>query len=145
MDANKFTETKNKKNHDKFFKIPAHKKIVVVPQCLRNIKKCKAEEYGSYYICRSCGACKIAAIVKAAREAGYKEVRILKGGSAVKKLLTDGEIMGVLGVACHFEGVEGIKKCESYGIPVYFYPLSKDGCENTDLELEPLLKLLHNQ
>jgi len=47
-----------------------------------------------------------------------------------------------LGVACYFEGAQGIKICEKNRIPVYFYPLSKDGCENTDLELENLKKLI---
>ena len=109
---------------------------------LRNIKKCRAKEFGSFYICGACGACKIAAILKAADDNGYMAVRILKGGGTVKKTVRDLKPKGVLGVACYFEGTQGIKECEKRKIPVYFYSLSRDGCENTDLNLSKLMKII---
>ena len=142
MNHRKYTADKNKKNGEKFFGTPKEKRIVFVPQCLRNIKKCKAKEFGSYYLCAECGGCKAGKISKAAKESNYLGLRILKGGSTVKKILADVKPEAVLGVACYFEGTQGIKACEKNKIPVYFYPLSKDGCENTDLELEELLDLI---
>ena len=142
MNCKKFTQEKNEKYFEKFLQIPANKRMILVPQCLRNIKKCKAKEFGSYYLCAECGGCKICKISQAAKSAGYLGLRILKGGSTVKKLVTELKPGAILGVACYFEGVQGIKECEKRKISVYFYPLSKDGCENTDLELDNLIKLL---
>ncbi|MBN1383903.1 MAG: DUF116 domain-containing protein [Elusimicrobia bacterium] len=145
MDYKKFTASKNNKNLKRFLSVPADKRIIFVPQCLRNVKKCKAEEFGSFYICAGCGACKIAAIQKAATDKGYIAVRILKGGSTVKKAVRDLRPKAILGVACYFEGAQGIKECEKRNIPVYFYPLSRDGCENTDLKLPALLKIIKGE
>ena len=142
MDNKKYTIEKNKKYFEKFAKIPASKKIIFVPQCLRNIKKCKAKELGSYYLCVECGGCKIAKIVKMAKENGFMGLRILKGGSIVKKMVKELNPGSILGVACYFEGTQGIKICEKNKIPVYFYPLSKDGCEDTDVDLDNLTKLI---
>ncbi|MFH0947980.1 MAG: DUF116 domain-containing protein [Elusimicrobiota bacterium] len=145
MNHKKFSQEKNKKHLIKFLQTPANKRIILMPQCLRNIKKCKAKEFGSYYVCAECGGCPISKISQAARFAGYPAkagLRILKGGSTVRKIVAELKPEAILGVACYFEGVQGIKECEKRKIPVYFYPLSKDGCENTDLELEGLLKLI---
>jgi hypothetical protein len=142
MNYKKFTIEKNKKYFEIFFGNSVDKKIIFVPQCLRNIKKCKAKEFGSYYLCAECGGCKIAKIVKAAKDTGYLGVRILKGGSTIKKMFKELNPDAVLGVACYFEGTQGIKECEKHKIPVYFYPLSKDGCEGTDLRLDGLIKLI---
>ncbi len=143
MNHRRFTDSKNKKNAAAFRGLPDSKKIILVPQCLRNIKKCRAKEFGSYYLCLKCGGCKIKDIVRAAEKAGYIGVRILKGGSTVKKIISEAQPDGILGVACYFEGAQGIKECEKRGISVYFYPLSKDGCEETDLELEGLLNFMN--
>lgn len=142
MNHEKYTAEKNKKNLRKFSLISADKKIVFVPQCLRNIKKCRAEEFGSYYVCAECGGCKVSKISSSAKAAGYLGLRILKGGSAVRKMVAELNPGAILGVACYFEGVQGIKECEKRKIPVYFYPLSKDGCEDTDLEIDGLIKLM---
>ena len=143
MNHKKFTDSKNKKNAALFRSIPGGKKMVLVPQCMRNIAKCKAKEFGSYYLCLKCGGCKIKEIANAAEKAGYLGLKILKGGSTVKKIISEAKPEGILGVACYFEGAQGIKECEKHGICVYFYPLSKDGCENTDLELEGLLDFIN--
>ena len=144
MDHKKITIEKNKKYLKKFMEIPACKKMVFVPQCIRNIKKCRAKEFGSYYICVECGACKVSKISQAVTSLGYFGVRILKGGSTIKKMIAELKPDAILGVACYFEGTQGIKECEKRKIPVYFYPLSKDGCENTDLELDGLIKIMEN-
>lgn len=142
MNHKKFTAEKNEKNLERFSRISPAKKIVFVPQCLRNIKKCRAEEFGSYYVCAECGGCKVSKISKAAKSSGYLGLRILKGGSAVGKMVAELKPDAILGVACYFEGVQGIKECEKRKIPVYFYPLAKDGCEDTDLEIDGLIKLM---
>ncbi|OQA92499.1 MAG: hypothetical protein BWY26_00265 [Elusimicrobia bacterium ADurb.Bin231] len=142
MNYKKYTTDWNKKHLEEFLKIPATKRLILLPQCMRKIGKCRAKEFGSYYVCAECASCKISDIMKSAKKKGYLGILILKGGSAVKKIISELNPAGILGIACCFEGTQGIKLCRKHGIPVYFYPLSKDGCEDTDLELEGLLKII---
>ncbi|MFH1540680.1 MAG: DUF116 domain-containing protein [Elusimicrobiota bacterium] len=145
MEYKKLVQEKNKKYLKKFLQIPTNKKVILMPQCLRNIKKCKAKEFGSYYLCAECGGCKISKISQIAKSNGYLALRILKGGSIVKKMVAQLNPKAILGIACYFEGAHGIKECEKWKIPVYFYPLSKDGCENTDFEVDELMELLEKK
>lgn len=142
-DKNKLlTEKKNRKMAEAFAATPYSDRVVFVPHCMRNIEKCKAKEMGSYYVCAECGACKIGNISKKSKELGYKALYILKGGKAVKKLTEELKPKAVLGVACYFEGVMGMKESEKYGLIVQFSPLLKDGCVNTDVDLEEVYKAL---
>ena len=48
----------------------------------------------------------------------------------------------VLGVACSLEGALGSLECERAGIPVQFIPLLRDGCADTDVDLDTVLETL---
>ena len=90
----------------------------------------------------NCGECKVSAVVVKAESLGYIGVRILKGGSAVGRLLGELAPRAVLGVACSFEGALGMLECERKGIPAQFVPLLRDGCADTDVELDEVMELL---
>jgi hypothetical protein len=136
------TDRKNAKSAAAFAAIPYGERVVFVPHCMRNIKKCRAKEMGSYYICAECGACKIGEISKKSKELGYKALYILKGGKAVKKLSEELKPKAVLGVACYFEGVIGMEESEKHGLTAQFTPLLKDGCVDTDVDLEQVFAAL---
>ena len=139
------TAKNNKKMEKAFSLVPYPERVVFVPQCMRNIGRCKAKESGSYYICAECNACKVGAISKKSRELGYKALYILKGGRAVEKVIRDLKPKAVLGVACYFEGAEGMRLCRKNGAVVQFVPLTKDGCENTDVNLDEALNTLQKK
>lgn len=124
------------------------RKYLFLPHCLRNSKKCIASIHEEGYSCASCGACKIGLIVEAAAKAGV-EVFVAPGGSLVKKIfesrkITDEDI--VYGVACETELRElkenfiKSKFKKSRKIPV---KLLKDGCINTDVDVEALILLMN--
>jgi uncharacterized protein len=136
------TAKKNRQMAEAFSSIPCSERIVLVPHCMRNNKLCKAKEMGSYYICVECGACKIGNISKKSKELKYKALYILKGGKAVKKLVEELKPKAALGIACHFEGVLGMQESEKHGLVVQFVPLTKDGCVDTDVNLEEVFKTL---
>lgn len=133
---------KNKEYALEYSRAEYQERIVFVPQCLRSTERCAAEERAAEYVCKRCGACKIAAIIERAEELGYKEVRILKGGSAVARLLKDLRPKAVLGVACSFEGALGMLQCERLGIPVQCVSLLRDGCADTDVDLDEVLETM---
>jgi hypothetical protein len=133
---------KNKKAAKKFFAVPFEKRMVFVPHCLRNTKSCKAKEIGGYYLCSECGACKIGEISKRSKELKYKAIYILKGGRVIDKLINELKPQAVLGIACYFEGAQGISQSEKYKVSVQFVPLTKDGCTDTDTDLGKVFKVL---
>jgi len=139
------TGKKNKEYLKGFLKVPFSESIVLVPHCLRNTGKCAAKDFGSYFICGECGACKISSISRKAKELGYKGIYVLKGGRTIEKLVEELRPEAVLAVACYFEGAQGFELIENKGknkIAVQFVPLSKDGCVDTDVNLSEVLEVL---
>ena len=139
------TEKKNKEMEKQFLSVAFSERLVLVPHCMRNTKKCKAEDHGSYFVCLECGGCKIGDISKKAKELGYKGIFVLKGGRTIEKLLEKFSPKAVLGVACSFEGAQGFELIENKGknnIAVHFISLTKDGCSDTDVDLPEVLKTL---
>lgn len=140
-----YTAKKNKQNEKKFASTAFSDRIVLVPQCMRNIEKCKAKEHGGYYVCAECGACKVSPISKKVKQLGYKALYILKGGRIVEKLIDEQKPKALLAVACFYEGEEGMKLCDKKNVTVQFVPLTKDGCVATDVNVEDVLKVLEKQ
>jgi hypothetical protein len=136
------TKRKNARMRDRFAATAFSERMIFVPHCLRNAALCKAPDAGSYYRCVACGACKIAALQKRADEHGYAGLYIVKGGRTIEKLMREHHPKAVLGVACYFEGAQGMEATEKAGMAVQFVPLTKDGCENTDCDLAEVLSVI---
>lgn len=142
---NKFIEKKNSSMTEKFKAVPCSERIVLLPHCMRSTKNCKAKDEGTHYTCLKCGACKIAQIQKLADELGYKKVYVMKGGKAIYNILVEQKIKAVIAVACHFEGVQGIKMTDSLKVIAQFVPLLKDGCCDTDVDFEQVKRIMEQK
>ncbi len=136
------TSRKNSEAALTFSGVPYAERMVFLPQCLRNTSSCAAEERAAEYVCARCGACKVSTVVGKAEELGYMGVKILKGGSALATILRERKPRAVVGVACPLEGALGALECERLGVTVQFIPLSRDGCADTDLDLNELLETM---
>jgi hypothetical protein len=134
---------KNKECASSFSKVPFEKRVIFLPQCLRRVDECKAKERRSGYDCAHCGACAIAKVIQEAEKLGYRGVHVLKGGRAVIRILEEEKPQAVVGVACDYEGTLGVLECEKRKIPVQFIPLTRDGCFETDVELEEVKSVLN--
>ncbi len=137
-----FSERKNAQYAEAFARVPYGQRLLLVPQCLRSSGDCQADEHGVSYECARCGACSIDAIIEEAERLGYMGVHILKGGRAVVQLIEKYKPRAILGVACNYEGLMGIMECERRGVPVQFAPLLRDGCADTEVDLEMLREFL---
>ncbi|MDQ7780184.1 MAG: DUF116 domain-containing protein [Planctomycetota bacterium] len=159
------TRAKNRKYRARFCATPFSQRLLLMPQCLRNHKRCKARDIGWGYVCRTCGACGIMNVISEARELGYGASYILKGGRALERVLAienagrkdhshaagkkgsrpragERRIEAVLGVACGYEGMLGIALCEQQGLIPQFVPLLRDGCVDTKVDWALLSKTL---
>lgn len=141
----KAVEKKNEAMAADFARIPFSERMVFVPHCMRNVESCAAKEMGSYYVCLECGRCKIAPISKKCKELGYKAMFVLKGGRAVEKLMKEHRPKAIVGVACFYEGEQGMEQAEKGKAVVQFVPLTKDGCADTDVNLDNVFKVLEQK
>ena len=135
-------QKKNQKMADAFASTPYNERVVFVPHCLRSTGTCKAKESGSFYMCVECGGCKTGVLSKKSRELGYKAFYMVKGGRAIENLLKELKPGAVLGIACYYEGALGMKQASRITSAVQFVPLTKDGCANTDVDVEEALRVL---
>ena len=116
----------------KFAAVPLDKRMVFVPQCLRN-DKCPARVSSQTgFECRDCGLCIIADIRKIATDV---RVCISPGGSFALRLLKLHRPQAVLGVACPPDLFEGLQSAFRGGIPAQGVELTRFGCVNTDVPL----------
>jgi hypothetical protein len=141
----KYTEyaaAQNKAQGKKFAKTDFKDRIVFAPHCMRNSSVCKAQEQDFYYVCKNCGGCAIFKIKKLVEELGYGGLYILKGGRAILKVVKEQKPKAIVGIACYFEGEQGFKVMKETDIAVQFAPLTRDGCHDTEADVETLENIL---
>ncbi len=132
----------NKINEAKYKKVPYEERILLLPHCLKNQEVCKAK-YGNYGLeCELCGACKIDALIRAAKELNYKGVFVAPGGSIIMKIFEEFKPKAVLGVACYKEVLLGIDVSIKHDVAPQAVLLTKAGCVNTDVVVEEVLEKL---
>jgi uncharacterized protein len=134
-----YIELKNSINEDAFRKAPKNKKLVFLPQCLRDSKNCKAKINEDGYVCAKCSLeCKARQVKELAEKLGYR-VFLVPGGSMIKTVIDREGPKAVMGVACIKELNMAFDEIK---LPVQGVELSRDGCVNTDVNLEDVRKVL---
>jgi hypothetical protein len=135
---------KNLTLEDRFKK--STKRALLLPHCSRKYMdhRCKAEfdPKVSSYMCQHCSEdCQVNQAVTIGEEKGY-DVYVLPGGSCIPKLLQSGKTYdGAIGVACPHEIQMGIRE---YGklLPYQAIPLLRNGCAETQFNIETLKEVL---
>ena len=123
-------ELVNRLNKEKF--ISSGTRYAFLPHCLHDLdKECLSASNGTDYVCKSCSKnCSINSVnrlmklqnIKAYiwREADLKKIFRLSR--------TDGQSIGVFGVACIPELVNGLRLCAKYEVPAIGVPLDANRC-----------------
>lgn len=116
-----------------FLALPFHRRMLLLPHCLKHADGCPAE-YDEFGLdCERCGACSIADYKVRAEQLGYK-VLVAEGSPVVLKIIVSGHIDGILGVACLNVLEKAIDKVLLAGVPSYAVPLHSGDCKNTSLD-----------
>jgi len=121
-----------------FLKIQKENMAVFIPHCLRSMNSCKAKNTEEGYICARCGQCKIKDIVEMCEERGLRHF-IVGGGKQVINIQKKYDFKGVIGIACFAETQLALEKLN---IPCRAILLKKDGCVNTEADLEDIKRVL---
>jgi geranylgeranyl pyrophosphate synthase len=116
-----------------FLSVPFERRLLLLPHCLKHAEGCPAE-YDQFGLdCEKCGACSIADYKVRAEQLGYK-VLVAEGSPIVLKIIVEGYVDGILGVACLNVLEKAIDKVLIAGVPSYAVPLHSGDCKNTTLD-----------
>jgi geranylgeranyl diphosphate synthase, type II len=113
--------------------IPFHRRLLLVPHCLKNAEGCPAD-YDEFGLdCRKCGACSVADFKTKAEDLGYK-VLVSEGTPIVLKIIVSGHVDAIVGVACLNVLEKAIDKILLAGIPCVATPLLSSNCRDTSVD-----------
>ncbi len=123
-------------------KIPFEKRVLLMPQCLRNPKTCPAEIDAFGLLCEECGRCPIGPLQNTAETLGYSVV-VAEGTTLVTELIEQGTVQAVVGVSCLSVLERAYPHMTSHAVPGVAVPLLREGCITTEVDREWLLEMLH--
>jgi geranylgeranyl pyrophosphate synthase len=118
---------------EQFEAIPLHRRLLLLPKCLRDPVACEGTFDSVGLHCAGCGACTIGGLVAEARDLGYAII-VAEGTSSVIMKVLEGEADAILGVACLDSLDESFEPIADLGVPNQALPLLRDGCERTEAE-----------
>ena len=122
--------------------VPYNRRVLLLPQCLRNKDSCPAQmdEFG--LLCEQCGQCPTGDFQEEAEKLGYV-VLIAEGTTVVTKLLETGQVDAVVGVSCLSALERSFPYMAAAAIPGIAIPLYRDGCNNTLVDLDWIRESIH--
>jgi geranylgeranyl pyrophosphate synthase len=118
---------------DQVAAIPFHRRLMLLPHCLKNAEGCPAD-YDEFGLdCKKCGACEVGDFRTKAEELGYK-VLVSEGTPIVLKIIVSGHVDAIVGVACLNVLEKAFDKVLLAGIPCIATPLLSSNCKNTSVD-----------
>lgn len=139
-----YVEVQNRINRRSFARAPFEERALFLSHCLRSSADCEAGMGDEGYLCGNCGCCDIGHIKEEADGLGYKTF-VVPGGSMVFKIIKKHQPRAVAGVACYYELEEAFEKLTIVNIPYQGIPLLKDGCKDTEVDVQRVLDVLRLQ
>lgn len=118
---------------DQVAAIPFHRRLLLVPHCLKNAEGCPAEYDDLGLDCKKCGACHVGDFRTKAEQLGYK-VLVSEGTPIVLKIIVSGHVDAIVGVACLNVLEKAFDKVLLAGIPCIATPLLSSNCKSTSVD-----------
>ncbi|MGQ9576024.1 MAG: polyprenyl synthetase family protein [Thermoguttaceae bacterium] len=115
--------------------IPPHRRLLLLPHCLRNSAVCQAEYDQWGLICRDCGGCELWELRRRAQRQGYR-VLIAEGSPAVLEIILHGGADAILGAACLNSLEKVLDRILAAGIPCMAVPLLASTCRDTSIDVD---------
>lgn len=112
---------------------PFHRRLLLLPQCLKNEDTCKGSMDELGLLCAGCKGCVLDDILGEAEELGYTTL-VAEGTAVAIGLVEEGSIDAVIGVSCMPVLQRSFDKVSKAAVPVIGLPLMYDGCSNTNLD-----------
>ncbi len=120
---------------------PRDRRLFLLPHCLSNRDACRGEYDSVGLHCAGCGSCGIAALQREAQRLGYCVI-VAEGTSSVLMKILEGDADAIIGVACLDSLEKSFHRVAELGVPHMALPLLRDGCVNTEAEVDEIRRLL---
>jgi geranylgeranyl pyrophosphate synthase len=121
--------------------IPYEKRILLLPKCLSNSSKCRAEIDELGLLCHRCNHCSIPDLQDEAESLGMMSI-VAEGFTSVIGLVESGAVDTVIGVSC----LESLEKTFPLlidnAVPGLAIPLNVAGCKDTNVDNEYVSRLM---
>ena len=127
--------------HSRLLKVPFEKRLLLLPQCLRDSADCPAEIDTLGLICKHCGRCVIDRMTRWAEDLGYA-ILVAEGSPVVMAMIESGQVQATVGVSCLSVLERVFPYMEAAAIPGVAIPLLKDGCKDTFFDEDWLMEVL---
>lgn len=118
---------------------PFHRRLLLLPQCLRNNQNCQGVFDDLGLICGGCKNCQLDGILEKAEKLGYSTL-VAEGTTVAIGLVEEGSIDAVVGVSCMPVLQNSFAPVTNAAVPAIGIPLLYDGCENTSLDYDWLFE-----
>lgn len=126
-----------------FADVPMDKRLLLLPQCLRQDRHaCPAETDAFGLLCSDCGRCRIGELRAVAESLGYV-VLVAEGTTAVTSLIADGPVEAIVGVSCMSVLEKVFPYIQSAAIPGIAIPLLSDGCDRTEVDMDRVYEAIN--
>lgn len=121
---------------------PFERRLLLLPQCLKNTQTCQGETDSLGLICAGCKGCQIDNVLSKAEALGYTTL-VAEGTTVAVGLVEEGAIDAVIGVSCMPVLQRSFEPVSRAAVPVMGLPLLYDGCENTNVDYGWLFEEMH--
>jgi geranylgeranyl diphosphate synthase type II len=112
---------------------PYNRRLLLLPQCLKNNSNCNAVIDQLGLICAGCQSCQIDSILQKAESLGYATL-VAEGTTVAVSLVQEGTIDAVIGVSCMSVLQKSFEPVSRAAVPVIGIPLLFEGCAETDVD-----------
>ena len=127
--------------NDTFASIPYDKRILLLPKCLRNSAKCKADIDELGLLCRQCNNCNIPDLQDKADALGMMSL-VAEGFTSVIGLIENRTVDTVIGVSCLESLEKAFPLLINNAVPGLAVPLNMDGCKDTNVDYDYVIRLM---
>ena len=121
--------------------IPFHRRLLLLPHCLRNVETCPARFNERGLLCQDCGACRLTSLKRTAEELGY-QVLIAEGSPAVMQVILGGHADALLGVSCLDVLERSLDRILPAGIPCMAIPLWDSKCRDSETDEDWVVEMI---
>lgn len=122
-------------------RIPLHRRLLLLPHCMRHSEVCQAPYSIEGLLCTNCGACLLGGLKAKAESMGY-HVMIAEGSPVVMQWILSGKADAILGVGCLHSLERAFDKLLDTGIPALAVPLHASLCHNSETDIDWLHEMI---
>jgi geranylgeranyl pyrophosphate synthase len=115
--------------------VPYHRRMLLLPQCLKNSHMCKGKQDEFGLLCSDCGNCNISGFLHEAEKLGYLTI-VAEGTTIASRLVESGKIDAIIGVGCLEVLQKMFTAVNKYSLPAIGVPLISCGCIDTTADTE---------